>query len=83
MANDTKQTTPAGASGAPSNGPQPATLKQLRDASNAIVDALQTLGREDQLRALESATSLLGLRRKPSVTPNTQSGSGPNRGGSR
>lgn len=56
---------------------QPATLATLRKASNAIVDALETLPREDQLRALEAATSLLGLRRKPNQQqPQGQQGRG-------
>ena len=82
MATETKATPGTAASGGASSAPAAATLKQLRDASNAIVDALQGLGRDDQSRALESATSLLGLRRKQGA-PNQQSGAPQGRGGGR
>lgn len=78
MASTDKQTPPT--SGA--TQPTPTTLKVIRNASNAIVDALETLPREDQLRALEAATSLLGLRRKTNA-PNTPNTSNNQRGGGR
>ena len=39
--------------------------RQIQDASNAIVSALATLERDDQLRALDSAVSVLGLKKRP------------------
>lgn len=82
MANETKATPGSGATNAPpTNGPQPATLAQIRKATNAIVDALETMARDDQLRALEGATAMLGLRRKNPNQGNQQSGAPQGRGG--
>jgi hypothetical protein len=75
MANDSKQTGTQ-----PATAPAPTPMKVIRDASNAIVDALERLPREDQLRALEAATSLLGLRRKQNA-PNTSNTNNNQRGG--